>query len=273
MQPRAMPHAVVFDLGNTLWFEARRPDPATVWRFQADALRPLLASWNLPIISDLESLAESIWSAHATATDIERQRGSHREPSLPYIIRGALADREVDLNDAQAEAWWRAAWIPVRHFGYQLYPDVLDVLAALRSTGFRIGINTNRPCTADMLWPDLHDLGIGRFIEAVVCSGDTGFAKPHHSTFDLIAQRLAFVPSDIVMVGDLCQNDCAGAKAAGMTTVHKLNGRHDAPPCPDADFEIHDLGELLALPIFANASHRVTAESLTPHEDENADRY
>lgn len=273
MPQRTIPRAVVFDLGNTLWFEARRPDPATLWKLQADALRPLLDEWNMETPADLESLAESIWRAYETAFDIESERGTHREPSLPYIITGALADRGIELNDAQAELWWQAAWIPVRHFGYQLYPDVLDVLAELNAVGVRIGINTNRPCTALMLWPDLHDLDIGRFIDAAVCSGDTGFVKPHRSTFELIAQRLAVAPRDIVMVGDLCQNDCAGGKAIGMTTVLKLNGRHDSPRCGYADFEIHDLGELLALPIFAGASRRVAAESLTPHEDENADRY
>lgn len=265
--------AVVFDLGNTLWFEARRPDPATLWRLQAEAVRPLLDAWRIEITSNLESLGESIWRAYETACDIEQERHTYREPSLPYIIRGALAESGVTIDDPQAEAWWRAAWIPVRNFGFQLYPDVLDVLAELRSMDVRIGINTNRPCTAEMLWPDLHDLGIGRFIDAAVCSGDTGFVKPHRSTFDLIGERLDIPLRDIVMVGDLCQTDCAGGKPLGMTTVLKLNGRHDTHPCPDADFEIHDLGELLTLPMFRATRPVESAESLTPHEDGNADRY
>ncbi len=265
--------AVVFDLGNTLWFEARRPDPATLWRLQAEAVRPLLDAWRIEITWDLEILSESIWRAYETACDIEQERGTYRDPSLSYIIRGALADRGVVLDQAQADAWWRAAWIPVRNFGFQLYPDVLDVLAELLCMGVRIGVNTNRPCTAEMLWPDLHDLGIGRFIGAAVCSGDTGFVKPHSSTFDLISERLDIPLRDIVMVGDLCQNDCAGGRAVGMTTVLKLNGRHDIRPCPDVDFEIHDLSELLKLPLFQTTRARESEESLTPHEDENADRY
>ena len=59
-----------------------------------------------------------------------------------------------------------------------------------------------------------------------------------------------------------------------MTTVWKLNGRYDLPSCADADFVIHDLAELLALPIFGGVGASVaSAESLTPHDDGNAERY
>jgi hypothetical protein len=59
-----------------------------------------------------------------------------------------------------------------------------------------------------------------------------------------------------------------------MRTVWKLNGRYDVRPCPDADYAIHDLGELLALPLVQRGVRPVaTAESLTPHEDGNAERY
>ena len=65
-----------------------------------------------------------------------------------------------------------------------------------------------------------------------------------------------------------------GAKAVGMHTVWKLNGRYDLPPCPDADYTIHNLAELLSLPIMPRrANAAAAAESLTPHDDNNEDRY
>jgi hypothetical protein len=41
------------------------------------------------------------------------------------------------------------------------------------------------------------------------------------------------------------------------------------------DYAIHDLGELLALPPFDAPEHAAAyaAESLTPHDDENEQRY
>jgi hypothetical protein len=58
-----------------------------------------------------------------------------------------------------------------------------------------------------------------------------------------------------------------------MRTVWKLNGRYEAPQCAEADYAIHALGELLALPLFDEKAPVRAAESLTPHEDGNADRY
>jgi putative hydrolase of the HAD superfamily len=123
-----------------------------------------------------------------------------------------------------------------------------------------------------MMMRDLDDVGIAPHVDAGVCSGETGFLKPHPSTFERIMADLGVAPADAVMIGDSPAFDMAGAKAAGMRTVLKLNGRYGLPPCADADHTIHDLGELLALPIFGGAGP-VAAESLTPHDDANEDRY
>jgi FMN phosphatase YigB (HAD superfamily) len=264
--------AVVFDIGNTLWFQARNPVMQEIWSLEADQLRPLVRQWGLVLPVSLETIVEEIWQAYETAFSLETARARHREPSLPFIIKGALASHGAEISAEQAEAWWRTAWIPVRHFGVQLYPDVLDVLRELKARHSLIGVNSNRPCTADMLWPDLEDIGLAACVDAAVCSGDTGFAKPHPSTFALLSERLDVPLAEMVIVGDLCDRDCAGGKPLGMTTVLKLNGRYDVKPCQDADFVIHDLGELLHLPLFT-ARPVAVAESPTPHDDGNADRY
>jgi putative hydrolase of the HAD superfamily len=122
--------------------------------------------------------------------------------------------------------------------------------------------------------PGLRDMGIAPYVDAVVCSGDTGYAKPHRSTFELVLDRLGVVSHEALMVGDTAAADMVGAKAVGMRTVWKLNGRYDQPPCPEADYAIHDLAELLALPLFERGPRPlVPTESLTPHEDGNAERY
>jgi HAD superfamily hydrolase (TIGR01549 family) len=194
--------------------------------------------------------------------------------SIPFLIRGTLAARGIDISTQQADELWRATWIPERNFGVQLYPDTLDVLAAMKTQGLLVGINTNRPCTAEMHLPGLRDFGIAKYVDAVVCSGDTGYVKPHPSTFELVLDRLGIDAVDAVMVGDLRDADMRGAKAVGMRTVWKLNGRYDLPACPEADYAIHDLGELLSLPLFRRSPRPlISTESLTPHEDGNEDRY
>jgi HAD superfamily hydrolase (TIGR01549 family) len=266
--------AVVFDVGNTLWFEARTPDPAQTFAIGAAAVAPLVERWHLPLREPLADVLRDIWSAYEEGWRVEWDRGTYREPSPPFLIRGALATRGIEITEEQAVEWWRAGWILEREFGVQLYPDVLDVLRELKDIGVLVGINTNRPCTYDMHEPGLADFGIAEYVDAIVCSGDTGYIKPHPSTFELILERLGVAPWDAAMVGDTCEADMAGAKAVGMRTVWKLNGRYELDPCPHADYTIHDLAELLSLPIIPRAPRPlVTIESLTPHEDGNAERY
>jgi FMN phosphatase YigB (HAD superfamily) len=266
--------AVVFDVHDTLWFGATSPDRAAIERQQAGRVRPLLDAWGVALPVPLERVLAEVWDAYAVADEVERDRRSYREPSLPFIIRGALASCGIDVSDEQAAAWWRAAWISERHFGVQLYPDTLDVLCELRALGAAIGVNSTRPCTGEMLLPGLREMGLAPYVGAAVCSGETGYRKPHRSTFDLVLGKLGVAADEAVMVGDLADADMAGGKAVGMTTVWKLNGRHDPPPCPDADYAIHDLAELLALPLFERGVRPIASvESLTPHEDGNSDRY
>lgn len=272
MRPNTV-RAVVFDVGNTLWFEAASPDRASIERKQAERVRPLLDAWGVALPVPLEHVLGEVWDAYAIADEVERGRERPREPSLPFIIRGALASHGVEISDERAEAWWRAAWISEREFGVQLYPDTLDVLRELRALGVAIGVNSTRPCTGEMLAPGLVDMGLASYVDAVVCSGDTGYQKPHRSTFDLVLRQLGVGAAEAVMVGDLAEADIAGGRAAGMTTVWKLNGRYELSPCADADYAIHDLAELLALPFFSREPRTPSMESLTPHEDGNAERY
>lgn len=266
--------AVVFDVGNTLWFEARRPNVAEIQRLQGEPLLPLFASWGVTLPCSMSEFVADVVAAGDEMERVEKERGTFREVDIPFLMRGALAVREIDVTPEQAREMWHASWILERHFGVQLYPDALDVLRELKQAGLLVGINTNRPCTSDMHEPGLRGMGIAPYVDAVVCSGDTGYLKPHPSTFRLVLEKLAVAPHEAVMVGDLADADIRGAKAAGMRTVWKLNGRYDLPPCPDADYAIHDLAELLTLPLLGrDARPAVPAESPMPHEDDNADRY
>jgi len=266
--------AFVFDVGNTLWFEARAPDMREIERMEAERVRPLLDAWGVRLGEDLAPIIGEIWRAYDQAWRIEMDRGRYREPSLPFLIRGAMATRGIELSDEQARAWWKAAWIGAGHFGLQLYPDALDVLDAIRRAGLKIGANTNRPCTSEMFLRDAEAFGYARYLDAAVCSGDTGYLKPHPSTFELILERLGLRPQEAVMVGDTLAADIEAAKALGMRTIWKLNGRHDLPESPHADYAVHDLNEILTLPLFAHATPVVVrAESMWPHEDDNEDRY
>jgi HAD superfamily hydrolase (TIGR01509 family) len=265
--------AVIFDLGNTLWFSAHEPSRADLDRMQADLLRSWLARSGLTLDEPVDAICRDVWDAYESAWRIEVERGSLRDPSLPFLVRGAFAVRGIELAPDLAQAFHRESWVGVRRFGVELYPDTLDVLRELRGRGVLIGINSNRPCSTAMMMADLADMGIAPYVDAAVSSGETGYLKPHPSTFESVIAGLGVAPHEAVMVGDSVAADLRGAKAAGMRTVWKLNGRYGLDAAPEADHAIHDLCELLTLPWFARGAELAATESLTPHEDQNADRY
>jgi len=264
--------AVVFDLGNTLWFSGYEPSRAEMDRMAADLLAPWLKASDLTLPAPAEVILRDVWEAYDAAWRIEVGGGTFHDPSIPYLISIALAVRGVEIAPELAEGFWRESWIGSRRFGVELYPDAIDVLRSLRERDVRIGINSNRPCTTAMMMADLDDMGIAPYVDAAVSSGETGYLKPHPSTFEAVIADLSIAPREEVMVGDSAEADMRGAKAVGMRTVLKLNGRYGLPACVDADYAIHDLGELLALPLFGWRA-LPAVESLAPHEDGNEDRY
>jgi HAD superfamily hydrolase (TIGR01549 family) len=267
--------AVVFDLGNTLWFQAREPDLDRCFELEAALVAPLLERWGIGYDRPLSRVGREVWPAAEQWFREEARRGGLREADLPAIIRDAAVRHGIALTPEQAVEWWRASWIGVVDLGFQLYPDAIDVLRELRRMGIKVGVNSNRPCTGEMQMPGLREIGVGEYVDTVVCSGDTGYMKPHRSTFDLVLARLGTRAADTMMVGDSCAADITGAKATGMIAVLKLNGRYGVEVCDLPDYVIHDLGELLALPPFGAPEHQAAyaVESLTPHDDENAQRY
>ena len=109
--------------------------------------------------------------------------------------------------------------------------------------------------------------------DAFVFSADVMRPKPKPEPFQRALELLDVTAADCVFVGDVLDVDIAGAKALGMTTVWKLNGRQEVPPADEADYMIHDLWELFTLGLLPTGDLAKAAPSPTPHEDGNAERY
>ena len=267
--------AVVFDVGNTLWFGARWPEAAEIERLQAAPLRSLLAGWGMDVGGLAGDIVRAVHEAGDEAERVEQARGSLREVNLPLLIRGALAAHGIEITAEQADELWRATWILERNFGVQLYPDSLDVLREVQGAGLLVGINTNRPCTAEMHLPGLRDFGIARYVDAVVCSGDTGFVKPHPSTFELVLDRLG-VAAHRRRHGRRQRRDrtCAARRPSacarsGSSTAATTSRRAPTPTTRSTTWR----SCCRCRSCRAARMRRLAAESLTPHDDDNEDRY
>ena len=149
------------------------------------------------------------------------------------IVRGMGGD--ADSAYACAVEITRA-W--ERHENFELYDDVADALAALRTAGLRIGLVSN---SARDVWEFAQHHGLD--VDAGISSFHHGHTKPHASIFRAVLDLLEVDPPDAVMVGDTIADDIEGARALGMRAI--LLDREGARP----DFEprIATLDELLPL--------------------------
>lgn len=265
--------AVLFDLGDTLIFQAHAPDRAALFSSMASQVQPLLDSWNVRLPVDLATLLSDISRATETAQPARRARGL--EVDGAFIARGALASHGIDVSEEQSQELWRASDVGLAAWGAQTYPDTIDTLVRLHALTTPAGLVSNTPSYSDMVRRSLGVAGIGiDLLPVIVTSADMLRPKPRPEPFERALEQLGVAARDAAFVGDDLEADVRGAKALGMTTVWKLNGRHEVDPEPEADFMIHDLWELFTLGLLpSEAGAAASQESLTPHEDANADRY
>jgi HAD superfamily hydrolase (TIGR01549 family) len=94
---------------------------------------------------------------------------------------------------------------------FELFEDVLPVLAELRRHRLKLGLVSNT--SRDLEHFVAHH---GLDVDAVVSSGRFGKAKPHPSIFEHVLAALEVPPRDAAMVGDSPDDDVEGARSLGM---------------------------------------------------------
>lgn len=107
-------------------------------------------------------------------------------------------------------------FIEVSTGGYRLNDKLIAKIRELKPH-YKVGLlsNIGRGWIDDFFDKhQLHDL-----FDAVVLSGEEGIAKPHPRIYELVAERLGVPLGECVMIDDL-QENCAGADAVGMKTIH-----------------------------------------------------
>jgi putative hydrolase of the HAD superfamily len=92
-----------------------------------------------------------------------------------------------------------------------------EVLAKLRSGGFKLGIVTNGSVESQQA--KLHESGLLARVDEALISEKEQIRKPDRRIFALAAERLGVAPEECVFVGDNPETDIGGAHMAGMSTV------------------------------------------------------
>ena len=142
---------------------------------------------------------------------------------------GAYFD-ELYAYYGDAEAW-------------DLYREVPTVLAELNARGIGVAVVSNFDTRLHRI---LEQLGVSDCFRGVLCSSETGAAKPDARIFAAACQLLNTEPAQTLHAGDSRSADLLGARAAGLGAVWV---RRDAQPDPAEDA----ISDLSALPQLAFA--------------------
>ena len=229
------PKAICFDMGYTLLMHAPTGP---------DLYQRVLADCGIEV--GLKALAEATAPAHEhyirsvrEGRDFEASMESALSFWAEYnaIILAGL-DVPAEQHPALAERIYTTAWQPQN---WQIFPDVMTTLEALRDEGIRMMIISNFVDTLRAVC-ELHQ--VAPFFEDIIASVDAGAMKPDSRIFRLALGRLGVEPEEAWHVGYNYWADVLGSRAVGMIPV--LVDRERSVPNPDC-LVVHSLDELVGI--------------------------
>ena len=126
------------------------------------------------------------------------------------------------------------------------YPFTGPTLSKLRDMGYKIGIITNG--SHEIQARKIQILGLEKYTDAIIISGDIGARKPDAKPFILMSERLNIPPQELMYVGDHPANDVDGSRKAGYTPVWvKTTGYWCFDEIPHTEYEVDTVAEIPAL--------------------------
>ena len=126
------------------------------------------------------------------------------------------------------------------------YSDAIATLNHLRRRGYKLGLVTDTDGTPGLKAQRINKLSFRDFFSVVIVAGeDTPELKPNPTPFLKASERLGITNQSSVFVGDKPFTDIAGAKAAGMKTIHVR--RREWNSNVEADVTIESLTDLVGI--------------------------
>ena len=225
MKANPMPRAVLLDAAGTL-IDVARPLGDTysglAREFGGDLDPDTLTTGFRIAFADTPPMA----FPGRTGPGLDRAERDWWRAVVERVTRAAGGVPEFDAYFDRLYAHYASA------SAWRVYPEVSDVLEALRERGLRLAVVSN----FDTRLPPLLDaLGLAGFFDAVVCSGEAGAAKPDSAIFAHALAALGVEASEVLHAGDSREADYDGARAAGIEAllVDRATAAHPAGTISD----------------------------------------
>jgi putative hydrolase of the HAD superfamily len=221
--------AVLFDLDDTLIPE----QPAIEAGFAAVAQRVWGSSstqrvrslWDAAgqVLRDQAPTQAYLAAVHITAGDLlhgSLVAGGRHADSLRAFLRYYLEHAFDPVLPESARPLTRELvdlWRETRLAALSAYPETASVLDWL-SRKARLALVTNG--LSKLQRDKLERTGLSGYFASVVVAEEVGAAKPDAAMFHETLRRLELCANEAVMVGNDLERDIAGARSAGLATIH-----------------------------------------------------
>jgi putative hydrolase of the HAD superfamily len=225
--------AVVFDLDNTLV------------DFMAMKRQAIDAAIQSMIDAGLELDADQV-SARIDA--IYKERGIEFQNVFDQLLYDVFQKVDYKILSAGIIAYRRA-----REAALVPYPHVTMTLVELLKRGVKLAVVSDAP--GREAWLRLCSLNYHHLFDVVVTFDDIGELKPSPRPFLRALSLLQVAPSEALMVGDWPERDVVGAATVGMTTVFARYGDTFGVIHSNAQYDINDISEILAIVDRENGRH------------------
>jgi len=194
------PCAVVFDLDETLLDQSSAADAAVI-------------DWACELgIADAD--VARTWSRIST-----RHFARYQAREISFEDQRRERVRELlgrSLTDDEASRTF-CGYLDRYESGWKIFPDALPAMRRARAAGRPVVILTNGDRTQQLR--KLDRFALSGEIDALVCSSDIPFGKPHATAFIAATRELGYSEVDSLMIGDSLSGDYQGAIDFGMRAV------------------------------------------------------
>lgn len=158
------------------------------------------------------------------------------QDGLDWALEATGLDGDPSLRQRLLDLYWEL----------QAYPEVPEVLSALKTGGLQTAILSNG--SPAMLDGAVQSAGLGDVLDDVLSVESVGVFKPHARVYDLVQQRFGCARDEVLFVSSNGW-DAAGASGYGFTTawVNRAGEPMDRLPWKPA----HVLSDLTPIPQLA----------------------
>jgi HAD superfamily hydrolase (TIGR01549 family) len=234
------PHAILFDLGDTL-LDFGRVDLHALFDQGGKLAYEFLQNDGLALPHFAEYARKHLWAIRLQAA---WSFLTGREFHSRDLMKKVCAELGLDMSDEQLdEVSW--LWYKPLHSQATVEEGLVGMLEGFEAEGIGLGIISNTFVPGEVLDRHLEEEGLLRFFDVRVYSCDVGRRKPSRRIFREALDRMNIDAHDAMFVGDSPRPDVFGSNRMGMISVLKdPEGDYDGKTARKPNHRIRKITEL-----------------------------